>query len=399
MVKAQRWRRVLGSLVVVLGLLGGIAYWRFRAPDPDERLHQGQAALLREDYDKAAELTSLLEAAGHLDHAHLLRGQSLLRRGYLNPALLEYNAIRHDCKELLAEASMIFGLGLYFHGHLVEAEKLLLHAVHMRPENVDVRRGLAALYYDRGAMRDALRHLQRWAELAGDDGMPYRFMGVIYQGLSATAPAAENYAKALTLNLPSEIRETTLVELAQVRMERTEYTNAMACLDRLSADTREQPNVQECRAECLIGMGHPSEATALLEPLLATESPTPRALRLRAQIHAAAGETTEAKALLEKALQRDAHDCFSRYQLALLCTKQKRQAEAEEQFRLLEASQQLFRKLSDLNQQAIDRPRDAAVRRHLADVCRQLNKPELAQMWRKAADACPVEAVSSPQEP
>jgi tetratricopeptide (TPR) repeat protein len=388
--KTQRWGRWLGGLALALGLLGGVGYWRFRVSRPDYRLRQGQAALLREDYDKAAELTSLLEASGHLDHAHLLRGQSLLRRGHLNEALLEYNAIRRDRKDLLAEASMIFGLGLYFHGHLVEAEKLLLHAVHVLPDNVDVRGGLSALYYDRGAMRDALRHLEKWAELADDDGMPYRFMGVIYQGLSATGPAAENYAKALALKLPPDAREASLVELAEVQIERTEYVAALACLERLSADRQAQPKVQECRAECLLGMGRHSEATALLEPLLAAETPSPRALRLRAKIHAAAGEDALAMALLEKALHLDAHDCFARYQLALLCTKQKRQAEADEQFRLLATSQQLFRELSDLNQQAIERPRDAAVRRRLADVCSQLNKPELAQMWLKAANSCPI---------
>jgi tetratricopeptide (TPR) repeat protein len=397
--KTQRWGRWLGGLAVALGLLGGVGYYRFRVTRPDYRLRQGQAALLREDYDKAAELTSLLDASGHVDHAHLLRGQSLLRRGDLNEALLEYNAIRRERKDLLAEASMVFGLGLYFHGHLVEAEKLLLHAVHVLPDKVDVRRGLGALYYDRGAMRDALRHLEKWAELADNDGMPYRFMAVIYQGLSATGPAAENYAKALARKLPPDVREASLVELAQVRIERTEYADAWACLERLCADRQVQPKVQECRAECLVGMGRHSEATALLEPLLAAETPSPRALRLRAKIHAAAGEDALAMALLEKALHLDAHDCFSRYQLALLCTKQKHQSEADEQFRLLATSQQLFRELSALNQQAVERPADAAVRRRLADVCSQLNKPELAQMWLKAANSCPIETIPSAREP
>jgi tetratricopeptide (TPR) repeat protein len=389
---------LLGGIAVALGLLGGIGFWRFRVTRADYRLRQGQAALLREDYEKAAKLTNLLEASGHVDHAHLLRGQSLLRRGHVNEALLEYNAIDHDHKDVLAEASMVFGLGLYFHGHLVEAEKLLLHAVHVLPDQVDVRRGLAALYYDRGAMRDALRHLERWAQLADDDGMPYRFMGVIYKDLDATAPAVGNFTKALERRLPPDVRESALVELSQVHIERTEYADALACLERLTADTQGQPKVQESRAECLWGMGRFSDATALLQPLLAAPSPPPRALGLRARIHVAAGEDGTAMALLEQALRLDAHDCFSRYQLALLYTKQKRQAEADEQFRLLAQSQKLFRRLSDLNQQAIEKPRDAAVRLRLADVCSQLNKPELAQMWLKAARSCPVETIPSGPE-
>ena len=129
------------------------------------------------------------------------------------------------------------------------------------------------------------------------------------------------------------------------------------------------------------------------------ESPSPRVLGLRAKIHATAGEDTEAMALLEKALHLDSHDCLSRYQLALLCTKQERQAEADEQFRLLATSQQLFKELSDLNRQAVERPRDAAVRRRLADLCRQLNKPALTQMWLKAAHSCPTETIPSAWEP
>ena len=189
------------------------------------------------------------------------------------------------------------------------------------------------------------------------------------------------------------------MELAKVKIERTEYADGLACLEGLSAEALAQPEVQECRAECLVGMGRHSEATALLEPLLAAETPSARALPLRAKIHAAAGEDGLAMALLEKALHLDAHDCSSRYQLALLYTKQKRQAEADEQFRLLATSQQLFRELSDLNQQALERPTDAAVRRHLADICSQLNKPQLARMWLKAADSCPIETMPSAREP
>jgi hypothetical protein len=51
-------------------------------------------------------------------------------------------------------------------------------------------------------------------------------------------------------------------------------------------------------------------------------------------------------------------------------------------------SQALRRRLTDLSDQAVLRPRDAQVRDELADVCEQLAKPELARLYRQAADAC-----------
>src|SRR5205823_6317693 len=103
---------------------------------------------------------------------------------------------------------------------------------------------------------------QKWAELAPDDGMPYRFIAVIYQGLSASDLAAENYAKALARQLPPDVREASLVELAQVQIERTRYDDGLACLERLPVHALVEPKVQECRAECLVGIGRHAEATA-----------------------------------------------------------------------------------------------------------------------------------------
>jgi thioredoxin-like negative regulator of GroEL len=44
--------------------------------------------------------------------------------------------------------------------------------------------------------------------------------------------------------------------------------------------------------------------------------------------------------------------------------------------------------LTDLNRQAMRNPWDADVRRRLAEVCEQIGRPDLAAMWRSAADAC-----------
>jgi predicted Zn-dependent protease len=123
--------------------------------------------------------------------------------------------------------------------------------------------------------------------------------------------------------------------------------------------------------------------------VLASPAPTPRALRVRAQIHLDADEAAAAVPLLERALRIDNHDCPCRYQLAMAYEHLGRRAEAAEQRRLLDQSQRGFQELSDLNKEAIRKPNDAGVRRRLAEVCGRLNKPDLAQMWLRAAAACP----------
>jgi tetratricopeptide (TPR) repeat protein len=115
---------------------------------------------------------------------------------------------------------------------------------------------------------------------------------------------------------------------------------------------------------------------------------------LRAQLHADAGEASDAAALLEKALRTDPHNYACRYQLALAYERLNRRAEAAEQRKLTEKSQRLFLELIDLNQEAIDKPTDAGVRRRLADVCSKLGKQELAQMWLRAAEMCPQQNPS-----
>jgi predicted Zn-dependent protease len=144
-------------------------------------------------------------------------------------------------------------------------------------------------------------------------------------------------------------------------------------------------------------VGQADDAARILDRVLAASPDAPRALRVRALIHAAASETGEAVVLLERALRIDAHDHASRYQLALAYAALGRPQEAAEQQRLLKQTEDLLKQWADLNQEADAKPTDPQIRRRLAEVCTELGKPEMAQRWLRAADACPTDPASGPE--
>ncbi|MFN9040376.1 MAG: hypothetical protein ACK5YO_29055, partial [Planctomyces sp.] len=58
----------------------------------------------------------------------------------------------------------------------------------------------------------------------------------------------------------------------------------------------------------------------------------------------------------------------------------------------------LATELTQLNLKAIEDPFNAEVRDRLAVICTELQKPELAEMWKTAAEAC-RKGTTSPATP
>jgi tetratricopeptide (TPR) repeat protein len=385
----QRWLTVFAGFALVAGIGAGVA-WRYHITRPEQRLRQGREALRRHDWAAAWEQADCLETSGYPDHAHLLRGQIHLRRGDLTEAILEYNAIRHDQPEVLAEASLVYGLGFLSVGKLVEAERLLRYVLDVRPDDVEAHRGLAKLHYERGALTHAVKHLEKWSRLAPNEGEPHRWLGFAYDGLGADGPAVEQYRLALAKSLSPRLGEEVVVELAELLVKQRQFAEALVCLEGRKFETLKEPSVVlELRAEALNGVGKGADAARILDRLLAESPDSPRALRVRALIHTSAGETGEAARLLERAVRIDAHDHASRYQLALAYEALGRPHEAAEQRRLLKRTEELMKELADLNQEASAKPADPQIRRRLAEVCTELGKLDLAQRWLRAAAACP----------
>jgi tetratricopeptide (TPR) repeat protein len=373
-------------VIATLGALAGGAVWWYQTTRPTHRLRQGQEALRRGRPDIADRLAERLEADGYSDHAHLLRGELLLREHQFARANLEFNRIQ-DRGDLFIEASTICGLGLLSLKRPFEAEKWLQCVVSARRDHLDAHRGLAAIYFDQGALTLAVRHARECARLEPQKGYPFWLMGVIFKDLGQYASAREAFQQALERELSDEQRGDVKKGLAEVLVHLKEYARALTILEECPPAVRDTPKMLACRAECLWGLDQGTEAKALLDRALQEHPQSPEVLRLRAKLYLNENQPDHAAALLERALRVDRHDHLSRYELVQAYQMLGRRGEAAEQQRLFQQTQDYLAQLTSLNQQIAEHPWDAAVRTRLAEICDKLDKPDLAAMWRQAAAA------------
>jgi tetratricopeptide (TPR) repeat protein len=340
------------ALIVALAAVAGVAAWWHYTTRPDYLLQQGQEALHRGRPDKAERLAQRLEILGWDDHARLLRGEAFLRDHQFDRALYELNQIQ-DRGDLLVEASVIYGLAFLSVQRLWEAEKLLRHVLSKQPDRLEAHRGLAAIYYDQGALMLAVRQGEECARLEPRKGYPYRFLGVIFKDLARYAEARAAYEQALERELSAQQGADVKEGLAEVLVLQKEYTQALKLLEDCPSALTSKPTMLACRAECLWTLDRAEES----------------------------------KRLLNEALQVDHHDSVSRYQLVQAYQRLGRAKEAALQQQLLKQTQDYLTELTKLNEEIAQRPWDGAVRTRLAEVCDKLDKPELAAMWRRAAAA------------
>lgn len=398
----RKRRLVLCAGLLVLAVLAGLGGWAYhKTTRPDYRLRRGQEAARHGDYDRAAELAALLEAEGHPDHAHLLRGECLYRQAHpdrdgglppgrsplLEQALAEFNQIR-DEGELRLEAVALTGQCLLYLDDKHEAERAFRFVLSQRPDHADAHRGLAAVYYDQGALGRAIEQNDAVARLDREDGRPHRFMGLIYKQLGQPDDAIDCYREALRRKLKGHVAQEVRVELVGVLVRAARYDEAREVLGGCDAAMAATAEARTLRAECLWGAGEASAARALLEQVLADEPDGVPPLLLLARIHIAAGEDREAAAILEKAVAIDPGYTEPHYQLALAYRGLGRAGDAAEQQRIADQITADQKEMARLNQEANDHPWDAEVRRRLALLCEKRGKPDEAAMWLKAALAC-----------
>jgi tetratricopeptide (TPR) repeat protein len=381
-VLGRRWKALV-SLALVLALAGGAGAWWYQTSQPEYRMRAGHEALQHGKPDQAEKVVLRLEADGYTDYAHLLRGEIHLREHRYDQALAEFNRIQ-DQGQIRLEAAALSGQCLLYLQQPREAARVWRFVVAQSPDNVDANRGLAALYFDQGALPLALRYAEQWARLDPDDGRPHRFMGRMYNDLYQNAEAVTAYRAALQRQLSAAVAEEVRQELAECLIKQTEYARALEVLEGCDPE-----KVVALRAEALWGLGRLAEARKLLDHVLPDGSSSSDLIRLRAKVYLAEDEPQAAAPLLERALRMDRHDHQSRYLLSQVYERLGRHGEAAEQQLLCQQTQDLVKEMRQLNQKVMNDPWDGSSRVQLAAVCQKLDKPILAEMWQKAAAACP----------
>lgn len=363
--------RVLVALAVV-GV--GVAGWRAaRGPAVDP-----EAA-------SAGVPAEAFRAASEADRRLLVRAAALVRAGQYESAVQLLNGMQaKDDGPVHLRAVVLTGQSLVGLGHLAEAERVFAYAAEKRPDDPDAHRGLAAVYDELGATAQAELHLSRVTALDPSDYRAAKLLGTRLLEMKEFAAAEAALRTALGRNPPDAEAAEGRRELAAALNGQTRYADALDAIG-----PGDSPGDRAVRAESLRQLGRLDEARAECDAGL-TAAPADTRLLLEHGLTAAArADDPAAAAALEKLVVADPYNHTAWYQLGLAYQRLGRVADAAragERFKDVEAR---VARVADLNRQAIARPRDAAVRRELAEACRRIDRPDLGQMWDRAAAACP----------
>jgi tetratricopeptide (TPR) repeat protein len=312
-----------------------------------------------------------------------LEGAGQLRTGRPRKALETLAAVPPEGR-LREPLYLLTGEALYRTGRLAEAEQVFLRLDKLRPDDPQAVRWLAAIYYDLGAMHDAIARLEQLSRLTPDDFAPHRLLAVIHADFERYPEAIRDYREALRRNPPSGVREEMFKGLARSMIRERQYAEALDLLKDAAPDAE----ALALRAECRWTLGERDEARRTLDRALAGDPDLRAALLLQARIASDEGKPAAAVPPLTRILEKDPHDMEARYQLALADRALGRDEDFRREMARREESLKLRERLTELNLRAMDEPRNAALRDEIADVCDRLGKGDLAVMWRKAAADC-----------
>jgi tetratricopeptide (TPR) repeat protein len=164
----------------------------------------------------------------------------------------------------------------------------------------------------------------------------------------------------------------------------SDFGGALENLDAAQEDSQ----ILAQKAECRWSLGDRDQAISLLNRAIALNSNARGALLLKARIDLEDGNPQLALKPLQTLLDRDPHDFNTRYQLSLAYQALGEKETAAAELERMKSSQALLNQLSKLYFEAVQRPRDPAVRDEIANLCEQLDKPDLVKLWRRSAEYC-----------
>ncbi len=323
--------------------------------------------------------------------ARLLRAAIDVRLGMPDLALRHLQHIPGD--KYREQSLMVAGESYYRLHRYLEAEVAFRQLTELNPDSELGLKWLVAVYYDLGAYDDATDISNRLTALRSQDFTPHRMLGVMARDFERNQQAISHFRRALELGPPQDVRVEIIEELAATLVDEHEYDEAVALIEKSLVQT---PVTNHSLARSNWALGN--QELAVKHLALAEEGvPMNDSVALtRARFALESGEPERAESILRKILKSDSANIDAYYYLGLVLAKLGQNEESRiahtEHARLVS----LKETLTELNIKAIQNPRDRHVRLELADVCEKLGKQDLAQMWRRAANAClSIEAVQT----
>ena len=333
--------------------------------------------------------------------ADLLEAILLLRGGRLEKSLSLLANI--DQEGPLRHLVMRFaGECLHRLQRLGEAARILEVLVREQPDNVEAHRWLGATWYDLGAYNAAIAELEAVTRLAPEDYRPHHLLGIMYADFEQHAESIREFTAALKGAQDPALRDSMLLELAKAHAALHEYPQASKCLDQAA----ESGTAARLRAVCLLAEGRPEEATEQVQRAKTLGEDSPELAVLESELLEQQGTATAAEAVLQQAIRRWPAWAGLYYRLGNVQKQLGQDQQANATLQTWQKYRDLASELTQLNLKAIEEPFNAEIRDRLAVICTELQKPELAEMWKTAAAACrqgtnnaPATAPATPQSP
>ena len=402
LVSRRRSGWLVGGLLLMAGAAVAVAVgwgWKGRridvaAPTPMALATAAWEAVDREDGAAARQAIRSLRERGAAGLAGVVQARLLVARGFSRPALdllaaLPADATAADDADLLRLVHLVRGEAAYRLRLYPLAEQELNAVLAAAPDSVDAHRLLAAMTYDAGAIPAAIEHLEATARLAPNDPRPHRLLGLIHNDYERYPEAVEYYEESLRRSPDQADRNEVLVEMAGSLVKLHRHREALATLDKLAGGAADL-----LRAECLLAIGDRGAARGIVNRILETSPDDLGALRLEGSIDLEDGNPQGAVRPLERGVAKHPRDYLVRLKLAQAYAGAGREADADAARAEAERIRALRRTFADLHQEAWARPGDADVRRRLATMAADLDRPDLEQVWLEAAAA--VEAGRKP---
>ena len=373
-------------------LAAGLAAWHYAGPRPSsKKFKEALAALDQGNWSIVRSYMRELKASQPASpQASFLRGAMLLENGYSYPALEELGKAKQDAG-LETAALTLMGEAWYRLERHVEAQAALRQALKQDPDSVDAHRWLAASYYDIGAIPRALHHLQRAGELDQTDPRPHRLLGLMHKDYGQYQEAIPFYEESLRRDAEQPSAEEMRYELASCQIETRRYSDALLTLEKCP----DKPEFNVLRAECHRAQGRLAKAKELLARALAQDSEGLEGLLLQGTILLEEGEAEQAVAALTHALEKHPKDYTLHFRLAQAYDRAGKPEKAEDERKVAEKLRVIRHEFSQLHREAGNRPQDAAIRLRLAALAQELDRPDLAEVWLRAAAA--LQPVAPPE--